>query len=506
MSDPGKVYLVGAGPGAPELITLKGLECLRQADVIVYDRLVDERLLAEAKPGAEKIYVGKAASRHTLPQQEINSLLVSKAREGKTVIRLKGGDPFVFGRGGEEAEALAAHGVPFEVVPGVSAALAVPAYAGIPVTHRHLASSVAIITGHETPAKGEPRIAWEKIATAVDTLVFLMGMENLPFIVEQLLKHGLPETTPAAIISSGTVPQQRVVEGTLADIVPRAAQENITPPAVIVVGKVVQLRSRLRWFDPPPLRGKRVLVTRTRDQASELSRLLAQQGAEPVELPTIEIEELPDYAELDNLLSRLSQYDWIIFTSANGVEIFFRRLQAQGLDLENLPGIQVCAIGPATAAALEKWGRKADYIPQEYIAESILAGLKERGVSGCRILLPRADKARPELVQGLRQLGATADEVITYRTVPARGFTPALKELQEGRIDIITFTSSSTVRHLVAMLEGELSPLQNATIACIGPITAAAAAELGLRVDVVAEEHTIPGLVRALAERYTINC
>ena len=499
----GKVCLVGAGPGDPQLITVKGLKRIGEADVIVYDRLVNDRLLEAAHPQVEKIYVGKSPTGHMMSQVEINDLLVSKAKEGKVVVRLKGGDPFVFGRGGEEAEALAAQGIPFEIVPGVTSAMAVPAYAGIPVTHRGLASSMAIVTGHEDPVKGASSIAWEKLATCSDTLVFLMGMEHLPQIVEQLLANGRPPTTPVALIRDGTGPRQQTIVATLADIAAQAAENNFTPPAVVVVGDVVSLRDKLRWFDNQPIFGKRVLVTRSRHQASKLSELLAQQGAEPIEMPTIAIEAMPDYQELDRALAGLSHYAWVIFTSVNGVDAFLDRLLKQGLDARELRGIEICAIGPATAKSLAQHGLVADYMPKEYISESIIEGFADKDIPSKRILLPRAEEARPQLVEGLKRLGALVDEISVYRTVqPSEALSRGKQMLIDGEIDITTFTSSSTVRNFVSLLGRDWQSVSNTTVACIGPITAAAATDLGLTVDVVAREHTIPGLVQAIVERY----
>lgn len=498
---PGIVYLVGGGPGDPGLITVKGRDCIRRADVLVYDRLAGERLLAEARPDCERVYVGKQASRHALRQEEINALLVARCRAGQVVTRLKGGDPFVFGRGGEEAEALAEAGLPFEVVPGVTSAIAAPAYAGIPVTHRALTSSVHVITGHEDPEKPESRLAWEHIAPGHDTLVFLMGMERLGAITGQLIAHGRAAETPAALVQWGTHPWQRTLTGTLADIASRAAAAGFEAPAVIVVGEVVRLRERLRWFDNRPLFGKRVLVTRARAQASALSERLAALGALPIELPAIRILPPEDDAPLDAALARLPEYDWVIFTSVNGVARAFERLAAAGRDARAVGGARVCAIGPATAAALAERGIRADRVPPEFVAESILAALASEPLDGRRVLLPRADIARDALAVGLAERGAMVDQVAAYRTVPEVEIDPAtLTQVRTGAIDIVTLTSSSTARNLVAALGGDLSGLQAALVAAIGPVTAATARELGLRVDVEAREHTIPGLVAALVE------
>lgn len=497
----GKVYLVGAGPGDPGLITVRGLECLAEAEVVVYDRLVDERLLSCVKPGAELIYAGKAPTGHTLRQEEINALLVAKANEGKTVVRLKGGDPFVFGRGAEEAEALVEHGIAFEVVPGVTSAVAVPAYAGIPVTHRDYTSSLVIITGHEDPSKVQSSIAWDKIATGAGTLVFLMGMANLAELVGELVRHGRAASTPVALIRRGTQPTQETLVGTLGDIVEKTQASNFRPPAVVVVGEVVKLRERLRWFDNRPLFGKRVLVTRSREQASRLSKLLSERGAIPLELPTIEIQPPSHYGPLDEAIADLSKYHWVVFTSANGVKSFFSRLATLGRDARAFGVARLCAIGPATAEALAMHGLRADYVPEKYLSEEIVAGLRDLGVAGKRVLLPRADIAGKELTEGLTRLGAQVHEVVAYRTTfPEEAQERVRKMFPEEQIDVVTFASSSTARNLAALLDNDLSLLNKVVVACIGPVTAATAAKLGFAVEVVAQEHTIPGLVQALEE------
>ena len=498
----GKVWLVGAGPGDPGLITVAGLARLAEADVVVYDRLVSPRLLEHVRADAELLYVGKKAGAHSVPQDEIGSLLAARAQEGKRVVRLKGGDPFVFGRGGEEAEVLRAAGVPFEVVPGVTSAVAGPAYAGIPVTHRDYASTFAVVTGHEDAAKDESAIRWEKLATAVDTIVFLMGYGNLPFIVEQLSAHGRPAETPVGVIQWAATPRQRTVVGTLADIVQRVEEAGLGPPVVTVVGEVVRLRDVLAWYDQRPLFGKRVLVTRTRRQASALVELLVQEGAEPIELPTIRIAETVDKQQFAEVMGRLTlgAYEWVMFTSANGVEVFASHLQRLGGDARSLAGARVAAIGPATARALAKWGIAADLVPPEFVAEGLLDALKGASLRG-GVLLARAEEARRELVEGLEALGARVDELLLYRSeAPDDVNAEALAQLRAGEIDIATFTSSSTVRNLVRMLNGDVECLKKAIVACIGPVTARTAEELGLRVDVLAEEHTIPGLVRAVRE------
>ena len=547
MTAPGNVSLVGAGPGDPGLITVAGLERLCEADVIVYDRLVSPQLLEHARPDAELIFMGKLAGAQTggrraepaHDQDAINRLLIEKAQQGKRVVRLKGGDPFVFGRGGEEAVALRAAAVPFEVVPGVTSATAVPAYAGIPVTHRGVASSFAVITGHEDPAKEESALRWDTLATAVDTLVLLMGTKTLPDIVDRLIEHGRPAETAVAVIRWGTTPDQRTVVGTLADIVRRVEEAGLTPPTIAVVGEVVRLREALSWFEERPLFGKRVLITRTRRQASALARLLALEGAIPVELPAIEIEPTFDEAAAEATLGglRAGVYQWAVFTSANAVELFFGLMRERGLDARAFAAAKAAAIGPATAEALAERGIIADAVPEEYIAEGVVEALRPQLRPGDRVLLPRAEGARPELVEGLRGLGAQVEEIVLYRAaIPREAPAEALSLLREGAIDIVTFTSSSTVRNLAALLDGDLRVIlsggdagaqrmvpsrrnlesgeggvatdergrttaRRPQVACIGPITADTARELGLRVDVVASEHTVPGLVRALRER-----
>jgi len=365
----GMVYLVGAGPGDAGLITIRGLELLQRADVVVYDRLVDEGLLSNVRSDAELIYVGKSSGEHTVAQSEINKILVAKAKEGKSVVRLKGGDPMVLGRGGEEAEALVANKISFVVVPGVTSAIAVPEYAGIPVTHRGLAASFAVVTGHEDPTKGESSVDWGELACAADTLVCLMGMGNLAAIVDEILKGGRAPETPVALIRDGTTPRQRTVVGTLSTIVKKAERAKLKPPVVIVVGDVVKLRDKLAWFDNRPLFGKRVLVTRSRAQASAMSRLLAERGAEAVELAVVEIKELADTSELDDAVAHLQDYHWVLFTSANGVDAVWRRVRALGLDARSFGAARIGAIGPATAERLQELGLYADFISQEFTSE-----------------------------------------------------------------------------------------------------------------------------------------
>ncbi|MGI6648520.1 MAG: uroporphyrinogen-III C-methyltransferase [Bacillota bacterium] len=506
----GVVFLIGAGPGDPKLITLRGLECLQKADVLVYDRLASPHLLSWVHPEAERIYVGKGPDRHTLRQEEINQLLVKKAREGKVVARLKGGDPFVFGRGGEEAEALVEAGIRFEIVPGVTSAVAVPAYAGIPVTHRDFTSTLAIVTGHEDPLKESSSIAWEHLAQSAGTIVFLMGMENLPQIVQQLMKYGRKGDTPVALIRWGTRPDQLVVTGILENIVDKARKAGLTSPVVIVVGEVVTMRQKLQWIEKRPLFGRRVVVTRSRAQASVLTRRLEDLGTEVWEFPTIEIVPPADLLPLEQRLKQLSDYQWVIFTSVNGVESFFRCLWAIGGDIRELQGVQLAAIGPATGKSLEDRGLRVNYIPDEFRAEAIADGLTKRVKPGDKILLPRAREARSVLPEMLRKLGALVDEVVAYETVAGTGNAQKLRQLlKHKQITAVTFTSSSTVRNFLSLLLETEQPiesgkplvipeLEGVVIACIGPITAQTAQNLGLKVDVVAEQYTIDGLVEAL--------
>ncbi|MBI4268152.1 MAG: uroporphyrinogen-III C-methyltransferase [Chloroflexi bacterium] len=496
----GKVYLVGAGPGDPGLITVKGMALLGQADVIMYDHLLDERLLNSSRPEAEKIYVGKSSGNHAMSQTEINQLLAEKAQAGKTVVRLKGGDPFVLGRGGEEAETLQRYHIPFEVVPGITSAVAVPAYAGVPVTSRGLASSFAVVTGHEDPGKGNSSIAWEKLATAVDTLVFLMGMENLPGIVAELMKYGRSPATPVAIVKDGTTPHQKTVTGCLYNIVARVAESGLTPPGVVVVGEVVKLREKLRWFDNRPLFQKRILVTRARHQASYLSRLLAQKGAQPIELPAIDIQPITDTRAFDRAITNLSYYHWVVFTSVNAVTAFFQQLSKLKLDARALHALKLGAIGSATAAALETKGIIPDYIPEVYTGKGFISGLKGWDIAGQRFLLPRADIADNELSDGIKRLGAEVHEITAYKTIPALESVSRTRELlANGEIDVITFTSSSTVTNLLSAFKE--MPVNGIKVACIGPKTAETAAKAGLKVDILASEQTIPGLVASI-ERY----
>lgn len=499
----GAVCLVGAGPGDPGLITVKGLQRLEAADVVVYDRLVDQRLVDRARADAEVIDVGKVPGQDRNPQADINALLVERAKAGKQVVRLKGGDPFIFGRGGEEAETLVDQGIPFEVVPGVTSAIAAPAYAGIPLTHRGFASSLTIVTGSESPDKSDSAVAWDKLAQGGGTLVVLMGWDALTSIAATLVRAGRPAETPVALVQWGSQPFQRTVVGTLADIREKADDAGLAPPVVAVIGEVVQLRDRLRWFDNRPLFGKRVLVTRTRAQAGALSDLLYREGAEPLEAPTIHIEVLEDHSALDAALESLSEYDWVVFTSANTVQAVFDRLGQLGRDSRAFHSAQVASIGPETAARLQAHGIVADLVPKEFVSEAMVDALKHRGVAGAKVLFASSDIRRDAIPDGLATLGAHVTEVTVYRNVVPKDAGDRISEVLSRGIDVATFTSSSTARNLRALLDGNLDQLGEARIACIGPITAAAVRETGLEVHIVAREHTIAGLVDALKAYYT---
>lgn len=501
-SDPGKVYIIGAGPGDPGLITLRAVEALQLADVVVYDNLVNEELLAYAAAGARFIYAGKQGGNHTLTQDKINDLLVREALDGCTVARLKGGDPFIFGRGGEEAEELGARGIPFEVIPGVTSAIAVPAYAGIPLTHRGLTSTVAFVTGHEDPTKEKSDIDWQALA-GIGTLVFLMGVKNLDQITGTLISRGKPPRTPAALIRRGTTPDQKVLSGTLATIAELAAKSRFKPPAILVVGKVVELRDTLGWFDTKPLFGLGVVITRPERQADDLAKLLAAEGARPIAFPTIAIEEPSDWSGLDAALAGLESYQWIIFTSANGVHFFFERLQQKGGDVRSLKGIKICCIGPATARQLADRGIRVDLVPEEFIAEGILKSFAGIDLQGKKILIPRASKARELLPEGLEKMGADVVVAAAYRTVNSGRKKEELQaRLAAGDVDVITFTSSSTVRNFVDIMGKDFALPPSVRVACIGPVTAGTAAKAGFKIDILQHEYTMQGLVRALVEHF----
>jgi uroporphyrinogen III methyltransferase/synthase len=504
----GKVYLIGAGPGDPGLLTIKAKECIEKADVIVYDYLANQAFLGYAAAEAELIYVGKKGGSHTRTQEEINRIICNKAREGLKVVRLKGGDPFIFGRGGEEAQQLVKSGISFEIIPGVTSAIAVPAYAGIPLTHRDFASTVAFITGHEDPAKEESNIDWEKLATGAGTLVFLMGVGNLPKIARELINQGRSPDTPVAVIQQGTVAKQRTIEGRLSDIVALAKREDIKPPAIMVVGDVVRLRAELDWFEKRPLFGKSIVVTRAREQAGRFLSLLSDQGADCVEFPTIEILPPLNWEGLDHAIESIEVYDWIVFTSVNGVEYFFKRLYGFEKDARSLKEIRIGAIGPKTAEAVWERGIRADLIPNEYRAEAVVEEFKKLGIRDLKILLPRAAGARDVIPEELRKMGFLVDVVEAYRTsIPERDTKDVKAMLMEGDLDMVTFTSSSTVTNFMSLFQEEGDQLkewmEKVDVACIGPITAGTAQELGLKVSLVSETYTIEALTEAIVTYYS---
>ena len=484
-----KVYLTGAGPGDAGLLTVKALELIKRADCIIYDRLADESILNYAPPTAELIYVGKAAGNHSMAQSDINQLLVDKAVGNKIIVRLKGGDPFVFGRGGEEALTLVENNIPFEIVPGISSAIAVPAYAGIPVTHRGIATSFAVVTGHEMNDE-RSNIRWDKLSTAVDTLVFLMGVANIGRITQRLIENGRDPKTPAAVIRCGTRINQRTLLTTVESAADDVEREGITPPAIFIVGKVVKLHEQLAWFENRPLFGQNIVVTRARAQASELTRKLNELGAQCVEIPTIEIVEPTDrYQSLDQALDRISTFDIIIFTSVNGVDRFFARLIDKNIDVRTLKA-KFAAIGSSTEAALRARGFIADYVPGEFRAEALIKLLRNK-VDGKEILIARAEEARSILPIELRRMGATVEVAAAYKTISAVD-----REIAVGNIDWITFTSSSTVKNFVKSFGVEI--LSKTKTAAIGPITADTLRSYGVEPTVIAEEYTIDGLINAV--------
>jgi uroporphyrinogen III methyltransferase / synthase len=494
----GRIYLVGAGPGDPGLLTLKGRIALERADAVIYDYLANPQLLRFCRADAELLCVGKHAAGPQTPQEEIVRLLIAKAREGKVVVRLKGGDPYVFGRGGEEAEELASAGILFEVVPGVTAGHAVPAYAGIPVTHRNHASMVHFVTGHEDPSKAEPDIDWAKVAQTDGTLVFFMGVKRLGKITATLIAHGRAAHEPAALIRWGTYPRQEVVTGTLGNLAQRT--EGMMPPAVIVVGDVVRLREKLNWYEHLPLFGKRIAITRTREQARALYEPLAEWGAQVIEIPTIEIRPPASWEPLDSAIRRLEEFDFLLVTSVNGVKNFLARLDACGRDLRALHGLEIGAIGPATAAEFARTGIKVDFIPPEYRAEGLLEVLGQRELQGKAFLIPRAKVARDIVPKTLEARGARVEVVVAYETVTPEMSPDEISRLFTPPLDAITFTSSSTVSNFCKIMGAGRAAelLRGAAVASIGPITSETARKSGLTVTVEAQESTMAGLVEAL--------
>jgi uroporphyrinogen III methyltransferase / synthase len=503
----GIVYLVGAGPGDAGLLTMRGAELLGRADVVVYDALVNPDLLRLARREAEIIYGGKRARDHAIPQDELNQLLVTKAREGKTVVRLKGGDPYIFGRGGEEAEELADADIPFEVVPGVSSIVAGPNYAGIPLTHREHCSSFTVVTGHEDPTKEESSLDLQHLANMPGTKVVLMGVERIRPLAQSLVEHGMPAATPVAMVRWGTTGQQESIEGTLGTIADVVEKKQFKAPAVTVIGDVVKLREKLNWAEKRPLFGQRIVVTRTREQASQLSRQLLELGAEILEIPTIKIAPPDDPQDLIDAILGLNSYDWLVFTSPNGVTSFFDYFFKTFDDLRDIGGVRIAAVGPGTAAKLQEVHLKVDLMPEEYLTKKIISAFQNyETIENLRMCLLRAQVANPDLPQALEEKGAIVDDIACYKTVPETEdrYGTAARFLEVGA-DWITFTSSSTVENFHARfdLPKILEKFPNTRFASIGPETSKALIALGVKPTIEAREHTIPGLVAALQSRVT---
>lgn len=498
----GKVYLVGAGPGDYKLLTLKGLECIKKADVIVYDRLANSNYLKEAKQNCEFIYVGKASSNHALPQDDINRVIADKAKEGKIVTRLKGGDPYVFGRGGEEGEVLVAEGIDFEVVPGITSAIGGLCYAGIPITHRDHASSFHVITGHlRDDDKQNEELNWNALANNKGTLVFLMGVANLDKISSNLIKEGKSKDTPVALISWATRYNQRVLTSTLEDVYETALRENVKPPTLIAVGNVVGLREKLNFFEKKDLFGKSIMVTRSRTQSSSLVEKIADLGGNPIEIPTIKIEKIENNIELENEINKMQDYTYLVLTSKNGVDIFFDKLDEMGLDSRALSNLKVCAIGSATAKAIKERGINADIVPKKFVAEYLYEELKPILNENDKVLMPRAKNARDFLVDKIGEI-CEVKEVHTYETVvDTSKQEEVLDVLEQGDIDYITFASSSTVSNFVEIIGNDnLDKLKNIKVISIGPVTSATAKELNIEVYKECEEATIDSMINTIIE------
>ncbi|HEY2094541.1 MAG TPA: uroporphyrinogen-III C-methyltransferase [Thermoanaerobaculia bacterium] len=497
----GKVFLVGAGPGDPGLLTRRALELLQSADLVAIDALVSNEIAALVAPGTEVVHVGKRASAHTLPQEQINQLLIDEAKTGKRVVRLKGGDPFVFGRGGEEAEDLVAAGVEFEVVPGISSSIAGPAYAGIPVTHRSHATSLTIVTGHES--EGTTGVNWPALAKLNGTIVFMMGFANLPLIVKKLTEFGMPASKPAAVISKATTREQRTVTGTLETIEKRAIEASLPTPALIVVGDVVTLHETINWFETKPLFGKRVVVTRAREQSSELKRLLEDSGAQVLQFPTIEIGAPESTTSLDGVIGALGEYTWLVFSSTNGVKFFFERLTQKGKDTRALAGRKVAAVGDTTAAELRLHGVNPDLTPDKFQSIALLPHF-EGDQTGVRFAVIRAAEGKDDLIEALQKRGAQVDLAVAYETRAADFDLAELREwIASDSIDAVTFTSGSTVDHFFAKLATEERAKVNAhaVLASIGPVTSEAIRRYGKAPDVEAANAGVQALHDAVVER-----
>lgn len=506
----GKAYLVGAGPGDPGLITVRGLEILKKAEVVIYDYLAGKKLLRHVPKDAIFIYAGKRGGvKHTHTQDEINTMLVDWVKAGKRVVRLKGGDPFIFGRGGEELEELVQAGLPFEAVPGVTSASAAATFAGVPITHRHYTASVAFITGHEDPNKAESNIAWDKISTGVGTLVFYMGIKNIESITANLIKHGRDPKTPVAVVRWASRPNQRSVVGTLETIAEIVRREDIKPPALTIVGDVVKLRDTINWYEQRPLFGRKIVVTRTRDQASDLVALLEENGANCLEFATISLEPPDSWDELDAALAKLDTFQWVVFTSINSIHPFFKRLYEKGRDVRALAGCRIAAVGRVTDECLRTYGLVSDLIPEKFTGEGMAEAFEKQGVKDQSILIPRALKAREILPARLKSAGASVTLVPVYQNKRPESFDgmheKLLANLQDKQINMVTFTSSSTVTNFIEMLgvtdkEQFKALMDGVKIAAIGPITAKTVEENGLSVDVQPHEYTIPAMVDAIVE------
>ena len=501
----GKVALVGAGPGDEGLLTLRGKEWLERANVVIYDHLANKRLLRFTQPGTEFVYAGKKEGRVTLSQDQINTLLIEQAKLGKTVVRLKGGDPFIFGRGGEETQALTEAGISFVVVPGVTSPIGVAAYAGIPLTHRDFSSTLSIITGSNEKGREDAHIDWEKIASRSGTLIFLMGARKLKRITENLIQYGKDPETPIAVIQWGTTCRQKTWTGTLNTIVGIAAKENIKPPALTIVGEVVNLKQHTDWYETLPLFGKTLVITRPEKQSESFMSGLLERGADPFLFPVIETVAPDDWKPLDDALQQLDRYDGLIFTSVNGVKFFMRRLKEIGKDVRELKGLRLYTIGPKTEQSVNALGITVDVVPEDFVAESLVTSMGKENLKGKRFLLPRAAVAREILPNQLREQGAFVDVAPAYQTTrPQTDTQELIRRLKEGSIHAITFTSSSTVRHFMQSIGEELRPqLEKTAIACIGPVTAKTAEKAGLKVNIMAEEYTIDGLIAALEKHFS---
>ena len=513
MAKKGMVYLIGAGPGDPTLFTIKGIKALSRADAVVYDNLVNPLLLRYAKDSAKLIYAGKQAGIHSMSQDEINKVLIQLAKEGLIVARLKGGDPFIFGRGGEEALALAEEGISFEIIPGITSAISVPTYAGIPLTHRRYSSSVTFVTGHEDPLKKDSFVCWKSIAGCGGTIVILMGVGNLEKIKKRLIKEGLSAETPFAIICNGTLPTQKVVQGRLSDMDTLAKEEHVKAPAIVVIGNVVKLREQISWFEKKPLFGKKIIITRPEEQADELFYPLMDAGADCILFPTIKIAAAEEVSLLDKAINELQKYDWIIFTSANGVRFFFDRIKELNKDARIFGNSKICAIGPKTAEALRNRFIVPDLVPEEYRSEDIVRCFSRIQIKGKRFLIPRADNARDLLPKELRKMGAKVDVVTAYRNI-----LPEIEEQKREKIrqmiikeevDLVIFTSPSTFYNFLKLVDISEEKAKNyfkhINIACIGPVTAGAIKRAGLKPKIMPKKYDIPHLVEAIIAYYEMD-